>query len=113
MTRSVSCLALVAALAAVCPSAVGAEKKKGFFGVMIAQPKKDGPVVVMSVFPDSPADKGGLRAGDVLVEVGATKPVDLRATVALIGSLKPGEKVQVRVKRDGKEKELTVTVGER
>jgi len=68
-------------------------------------------ILVAQVSEDSPAQKAGLRQGDVIVkfrgksvgEVG-----DFRNRVALTA---PGRKVELTVLRDGKEKNLKVTIG--
>jgi S1-C subfamily serine protease len=91
----------------------GAEEKKGYLGVQIGKVPDADKVVIQKVLPDSPAEKAGLKDGDVLVLVDDLKPTDLQTTVKFIGSLKPGQKIKVRVERDGQEKELEVTIGER
>lgn len=68
--------------------------------------------LVAQVNPDSPADKGGVKVGDVIVEY-AGKPVadigDFRNRVALTA---PGSRQKMTVLRDGKRRQLTVTIGE-
>jgi S1-C subfamily serine protease len=81
--------------------------------------------LVQQVVPGGPAAKAGLRAGntqtssglviggDLIVKVNGkqiTKPADV---VAVVSTLKPGDKVQVQVYRDGKLKTVTVTLGNR
>src|SRR5204862_628536 len=85
-----------------------APKKKAYFGIMIGTGEEKGTVVVLGVISDSPAEKGGLKVGDVLVKVNDTKPADLNAVVKVIGALEPGKKVKVVDLRDGKEKTLEV-----
>ncbi|MCS6829626.1 MAG: trypsin-like peptidase domain-containing protein [Armatimonadota bacterium] len=68
-------------------------------------------VAVGEVVPGSPADRAGLRADDVIRRFG-NRPI--RSTQELleeIMSRKPGDKVAVTVWRNGKEVQLTVTVG--
>ena len=58
-----------------------------------------------------PADKGGLREGDRVVQIGGQpvrSPDDLSAAV---NDRKPGEKVQITVERGGERRTLTVTLG--
>lgn len=83
-----------------------AEKKPAFFGVQIALDKDD--IVVQAVFPDSPAEKAGLKSTDVLLQINGVKPIGLNATVQVIKSLQPNKKVQVLIRRDGKEVTLDV-----
>lgn len=71
---------------------------------------------VRNVMTDSPAEKAGLKVGDVIVTVG-DKQIDRPQTLAdAVGSYKPGDTVTLTVKRevDGKTNtvDLTVTLGE-
>ena len=69
--------------------------------------------LIGSVMDDEPADKAGLRAGDVIVRVGDT-PIDSASAVTRsVASLKPDTKVDVVVIRDGKEVTRSVKLGER
>jgi len=66
--------------------------------------------VVLFVLPSSPAERGGLKRGDVITRVGST-PIanDERAQIALRG--KPGVPLKVTVDRGDEELVLTVTPG--
>jgi S1-C subfamily serine protease len=59
---------------------------------------------------NSPAEKAGLKMGDVLVSVGGQAVGNLEATVDLVRREKPGSDVAIRVRRDGKEKDFNVRV---
>lgn len=61
----------------------------------------------------SPAEKGGLTAGDVIVEFGGTKVTDLQSYSDALYSHKPGDVVHVVFLRDGKRMETDVTLGTR
>ena len=70
-------------------------------------------MLISLVTKDSPADKGGIKRGDVIVSVdGKTiaEPSDLYRVVA---DLKVGDEITVVLLRDGKELNLKVNVGER
>ena len=69
--------------------------------------------LVLSVFDDTPADEAGMEAGDVIVEFGGEKITSTSELVELVRSREPGDKVKVRVRRDGKRKSFRVTLGER
>jgi hypothetical protein len=61
----------------------------------------------------SPAEKGGLLAGDVIVEFGGRAVTDLQSYSDALYSHKPGDVVKVVYVRDGKKLETTVTLGTR
>src|SRR5947208_2413256 len=48
------------------------DKKPAFVGVQIAQ-NDDKVIIVMAVFNDSPAEKAGIKVGDVLVKINDVK----------------------------------------
>ncbi len=73
-----------------------------------------GPGVTFSgVSPGSPAEKGGLRAGDVLVKFAGKEIRDIYEYTAALGVAKPGDTVTLVVKRGGAETPLEVTLAER
>ena len=61
----------------------------------------------------SPADLGGLLAGDVIVEFGGTAVTDLNTYSAALYAHKPGDKVDVVYLRAGQRRTATVTLGKR
>jgi hypothetical protein len=61
----------------------------------------------------SPAEQGGLKAEDIIVEFGGVAVTDLQSYSDALYSHKPGEQVKVVVLREGKKVELTVTLGSR
>ncbi|MFE2599980.1 S1C family serine protease [Streptomyces sp. NPDC059396] len=66
-----------------------------------------------AITPNGPAAKAGLKAGDIITKFNDT-PIDSGPT--LIGQIwthKPGDKVTLTYKRDGKEATVQVTLGER
>jgi serine protease DegQ len=69
--------------------------------------------LISEVLRGAPADKAGVRPGDILVAVN-DKPVPDSATVLnLIASLKPGEKARLKLIRERRETEVEVVVGRR
>ena len=61
----------------------------------------------------SPAEKGGLAAGDIIVEFGGRAVTDLQSYSDALYSHKPGDTVKVVFLRGGKRVETTVTLGTR
>jgi aminopeptidase YwaD len=75
---------------------------------------QEGPGVRFSgVGPGSPAEKAGLRGGDVLVRFAGKEILNIYDYTYALGERKPGEVVTLVVKRDGKELPLEVTLGTR
>jgi serine protease Do len=75
--------------------------------------KPDEGVLVSQVFEGGPADRAGLKAGDVVVEFGGKAiktPTELQNSVAWMA---PGAKIDLVVLRAGKRMELKATVEKR
>jgi len=70
-------------------------------------------VLITEVTEDSPAEKGGMRHNDVVIELNG-EPVESADTFRnKIAMLKPGSKVKLVVWRDGRRRNLTVELGKR
>jgi len=68
-------------------------------------------VYVQSVEIKSPAELGGLRQGDVIVEVNDKKVLSVPEINVIKNKLKVGDKIKIKVYRDKEYKELTITLG--
>ena len=66
---------------------------------------------ISGVTKASPADKGGLKGGDVIIKFGQDKVTNLDDFDAALRRFKAGDKVPVVVKREGKEVTLQVILG--
>ena len=69
--------------------------------------------LISEVFKGDTADKAGLQPGDVVIEVNGTMIKDTHQLLIVIAGFHVGEKVNVKVVRDGQEKVFQVTVTER
>ncbi len=69
--------------------------------------------LVNNVEDQSPADDGGIKRGDVILEVNHQSTPDPSDLVQTVGNLEPGRKVSVLIWRDGVTRTLTLTVGSR
>jgi serine protease Do len=69
--------------------------------------------LISNVFPGSPAEKGGIQAGDVILEFNGKPIEDSHQLPAQVARTPIGTKVSVLILRDGKRKTLRVKVGER
>lgn len=70
-------------------------------------------VKLAGVREGSPADKGGLKGGDLIVGFGGKPVATIYDYTESLGRYKPGDTVDVVVRRDGKEVTLKVTLGKR
>ncbi len=69
-------------------------------------------VLVSQVNEDSPAQKAGLKEGDVILAVDGKDVNTTAALRAKVSLLPVGDKVDLTVLRDGKQNDVTVTLGE-
>jgi serine protease Do len=100
----------------------GGKVSRAFLGVMI-QPvtpdlakafklgKSEG-ALISDVSANSPAERAGLKAGDVVTKVDDRFVADSRALQLMIGEMAPGRNVRLTVIHDGNERIYSVTLGE-
>ena len=69
--------------------------------------------LVADVFKGDPADKAGLKSGDVVTEINGKKIKDTHELLMLIAGFRVGETVVIKAIRDGQEKVFNITVAER
>jgi len=69
--------------------------------------------LVEQVTEDSPAEDAGVEVGDVILEVDGVKINDSSVLVNTIANFAPGTRVDLLLWRDGREKEVTIKLGER
>jgi len=100
------------------------EVKRGWLGVQHTEitasvaedygldPDQTGTLII-HVFPGDPADLAGFEVGDVVIRVGGIPIEESDDLNREIGLLSAGTVVDIVVLRDGQERTLTVTLGER
>jgi len=97
---------------AVAPAATSAAHRASLGGV--PDYGASGPGVRLNgVTPGSPAEKAGLREGDVIVGIGDRGIETLQDYASALKAKAPGDVVTVRFRRDGKESSVEVALGER
>ena len=69
--------------------------------------------LIAVVLRGGPADKAGVRPGDVAVEVQGKPVGDATAMLNVIAALVPGEPARMKLRRHGQDVEATVNVGRR
>jgi serine protease Do len=72
-----------------------------------------GGVFVQQVTPGGPAAKAGMQPSDVIVGINGQPVKDGDQLVATISAAQPGDKVEMKVLRDGKPVEVSVRIGDR
>ena len=70
-----------------------------------------GGVLVTRVQFNSPAMKGGLEEGDVIIALNDRKVSDSKALQKMIGRIEPGTEIRLTIVRRRKEKSLQVVLG--
>lgn len=68
---------------------------------------------IARVFANSPAEKAGLREGDIIIAYDGEPVTNSRKLARLIEESPASHQARVRILRDGKEQELTVTLASR
>jgi len=92
----------------------GTPLETGYLGVSTAPPagSQDG-ALVQEVSPGSPAERAGLRPGDLVVGIDGQAVQDYSELAARIRGHKPGDKATLKVIRDGDETTVSATLTQR
>ena len=69
--------------------------------------------LIAGVLRGGPADKAGVKPGDVLVEVEGRPVADPTSMLNLIAALPPGTSAKMKLRRAGKDVDTSITVGRR
>ena len=97
------------------------ETKRGWLGVRIQDVTKeiadveklDEPrgALVASVAENSPSEKGGVKAGDIILEFDGQKIQEMKQLPSIVAKTKVGKKVIVKIWRNKREITKTITLG--
>ena len=74
--------------------------------------EKAGGVLVARVMPEGPASQSDLRAGDVILSVNGRRLQTYKELPRLVAATHAGSRMKLEVLRDGKPRQMTVTVGQ-
>lgn len=69
--------------------------------------------LIAGILRGSPADKASIRPGDILLAVAGKKVRDAQVMLDLIAALEPGRSAIFRVRREGQDIDIPVTIGKR
>jgi len=91
------------------PALAEEEKLSVTQGALITKGEEPGEIAIV---PDSPAAKADLREGDVIVKAGETALTEQADFSGIIQRMLPGDTLTLTILRDGREREVTVTLEE-
>ncbi len=94
------------------PAKDPAEEGSPYFGVQIDQEETER-VVVSEVVESSSAEKAGLKAGDVILDIGGKEVKSFDDLRGAVTSMKPGDKFKVTILRGGARMVLDAVMGKR
>jgi S1-C subfamily serine protease len=100
--------AVLATLALAAPVSGAVAEEMGFIGIKFKWDSDKKVAEVLEAIPDSPAEKAGLKEGDVVTKINGKGSEDSEEFVKKVRAVKPGETLTLTVTRDGKEKEVKV-----
>ncbi len=69
-------------------------------------------ILIADVAKNSPAEKAGLERGDVITKINDKPAKDISSFRNYVAAQQPGSKAELTIIRNGKEKTITVTIGE-
>jgi len=91
----------------------GGTVQHAYLGVTIRDAASGSGAQVGQVVAGSPADKAGLKAGDVITAVDGNAVSGADDITASVGTRSPGEKVTLTIERGGSAQKVVVTLGTR
>ena len=74
--------------------------------------KEENGALVTNILPGTPAEKAGFQRGDIIVEFNGNTVVDTTDLRNQVAATLPGTEVKIKVIREGKGKDIPVTIGE-
>src|ERR1035437_6674510 len=104
---------LISPIHKVTRGSIGIEFREGLSGAVNRVYGFKNGVLVQRVHPDGPAEKGGIKVGDIIVSIDGRSIKDGDDLVSEIASRRPGSTVRLGYMRDGKQGDTTATISDR
>lgn len=95
------------------PPAMAATGERAYLGSIPDMTSEPGGVLLSGVRAGSPADSAGIKAGDVIISIGADTVANLNDMQNALVKHHPGDRVDIRVRRGDQVLTLPVTLGRR
>lgn len=81
---------------------------KQYYGV-----ESNGGVLITQVFEGDPAEKGGIKPNDIIIEIGGEPVTSARELSSIIANTEIGKKTTIKLLRNGKQKTVEVELAKR
>jgi S1-C subfamily serine protease len=79
---------------------------RGFLGVQLGDDAENERCIIQDVVPGTPADKAGVKPGDILLKLG---PLEIKSAANVMEAMPnnpPGKPLTLLVRREGKERTI-------
>jgi hypothetical protein len=93
------------------PAQISGSRSRVRLGIMPSYADGADGLGVDAVLEDSPAVKGGMKDGDVIVRIGESQVKNIYDYMAALRDKNPGDEIEVDVRRDGEVQTLKVVLG--
>jgi putative serine protease PepD len=90
--------------------AKGGKVSHPYLGVQLGD--GDGGALIGGVVASGPADKAGIKTGDLVTKIGNTQINGATDLINAVQAAKVGDQIAMTIKRNGAEQQVTVTLGE-
>ena len=86
---------------------------KGYMGIWFMGTGDNGSLGIDRVEPGKPAEKAGIRSGDVITRVGTLTPTGTQQVIDHVTQYRPGATIEIEVKRGTERKTFQLTLAAR
>jgi S1-C subfamily serine protease len=92
----------------------GKAVRRAYLGIeSSADPVSPNGAQIQTIVPGGPAEKAGLRKGDVVKAIDGAAVKDSTDVSSAVATKKPGDKITIQIERNGLTQEIEATLGVR